>query len=232
MKWDRLWGTLAVLFTIGGYCLASIASSTLLYATDVYSNLGPWKASDLPGALLWLAGAVACFFAGTYFEGGPRRWHGPMSALVGGFILVLIGANAAGVIIPAQAQASRSGYTQSNGVPDRATVTAVNGGGACSSHTCNYETQVSVHLREPVSGEVGSTVYVPALVRYTDGQSIAVAVNPKAPAYAELPGQPYETVGAVIRNGVFGAIALAFGITGIVLGLRMRRREFLLREAR
>lgn len=216
---------LAFLIAIGGYFLASIASSTLLYATSVDSSLGPWKASDITEALLWLAGAIACFAAAVYLEGGPRRWHGPISALVGGLILVAIGAGDASVIIPAHAQAARSTDTQSRGIPDTATVTGVNGGGGCFRHSCNYESQVSVHLRTPVTGEAGSTVYVPALVRYMDGQSIAVVVNPKAPAYSELPGRPYETAGGVIRNGVFDVTALAFGITGVVLGLRMRRHE-------
>lgn len=232
MRRDTLWGMLAFILAVGGYCLASIASSMLLYATSADSNLGPWKASDVGESLLWLAGAVACFVAAVYCEGGPRRWHGPMSALAGGLILVLIGAGNAGVIIPAQAQASRSGSTQSEGVRDRATVTDTFGQGSCSGDSCNYSTQVSVHLRAPVAGEAGSTVYVPALVRYMNGQSIAVVVNRKAPAYSELPGRPYETVGGVIRNGVFDVIALAFGITGLVLGLRMRRQARLPREAR
>lgn len=161
----------------------------------------------------------------VFHPGGPFRRHGPRSAIAGGIILTVIGAGAVAGAFGSHSEAAKSGYTQTHGVADQATVTSVDNEKSCGRHSCHYYAYVTVTLRTAVSGHGSTTVNVPDKVFYTDGQTISVLVDPRDPGYAELPGSPYETDADTVGVALFAALALALGVTGLIRGRRMLVRE-------
>jgi hypothetical protein len=162
-----------------------------------------------------------------------RRRYGPVSTLISAIVFLGIGITAACFAVTTHAEASRSGYTQANGVAGTATVRSVaNYQSSGTRSATTYFAKVTVTLQPPVSGHASAVVNIPGNVSYARGQVISVLVDPADPGYAELPGSPYvtdsTTAGLVISAAVFG-IAGAFGIVSAV---RMRRRQHAWRAIR
>lgn len=163
---------------------------------------------------------------------GVFRRHGPHSALAAGIILTVAGTGLVVAAFVSHAEAAKSSYTQASGVSDLATVTNVDNKQSCGRHSCDYYAYVTVTLRTPVGGHASTVVNVPRNVSYSSGLTLPVLVDPKDPGYAELPGSPYETNGDTAASALFAALTLLLGITGVVRGVRMRRRERAWKAAR
>lgn len=98
---------------------------------------------------------------------------------------------------------------------------------SCGRHggcTTTDSAQVTATLAQPVDGQRSTVVNIPGNVSYTAGQPISILVDPKEPGYAELPGQPYSTSGAVVGVGVLVVILFLAGGAALRRAVRMRRR--------
>jgi hypothetical protein len=97
-----------------------------------------------------------------------------------------------------RAESAQSAYTQAQGVGVQATVVSVQNiqnrthSQSGGSHVF-YTAVVTAALSQPVGGLSQTTVHVPHQVSYAAGQTLSVLVDPQAPGYAELPGQPSVT---------------------------------------
>lgn len=90
------------------------------------------------------------------------------------------------------AQDSKSSFTQNNGIRENATITDVDTEKYYSQYASSTDTYLTVTLPTPVNGRTRTVVNVSYDADYTDGQVIAVLVNPRNPGYAELPGHSYS----------------------------------------
>jgi hypothetical protein len=131
-----------------------------------------------------------------------------------------------------RSESAQSAYTQAHGVSRQATVISVDNI-QHQSHSQNddgtiwYTAEVTASLNPPVSGQSQTTVDVPHQVSYVDGQTIPVLVDPQAPGYAELPGQPNVTGkdwwAALAGGAVCALLACFLGWQAIA---KVRRRRF------
>lgn len=164
----------------------------------------------------WLAGALA------FFRLGRGSGHWTSSALTSGVTLTLAGIMAAFTTHTSYAKSSVSSYTQAHGVVE--SVTAPSSGGTYDSPD-DSRTSFTVSLNKPVKGHSSTAVYTSGFVTFpNDGSSFVIRVDPQDAGYAELPGEPYQTVGETESAAAFAAVALAFGITGLVQSGRARPR--------
>lgn len=97
-----------------------------------------------------------------------------------------------------RAASAQSSYTQAHGVGRQATVVSVqniqNQSHSQSGGTSTWYTAViAAAFSPPVGGLSQTTVHVPHQVSYASGSTVYVLVDPQAPGYAELPGQPSVT---------------------------------------
>lgn len=168
-------------------------------------------------------------FTGGY---GRYRRHGPTSTLIGGIIFVALGLFFVVGTFAAHAGASKSSYTQRNGVADTATVAAVNIHQNQGRYSTTYWATVDATLRTPVGGQATTVVYIPSNVTYLSGQQISVLVDPADPGYSELPGDPYTSGGTVAAFVGVAVVTLALGVSSIVASFRMRARFRRLTQAR
>jgi hypothetical protein len=158
------------------------------------------------------------------------RPAGPVSMSIFSVIMVAVAAFLIFFTFHLRSEGAQSAYTQAHGVESQATVVSVENiqhqshsqsGGTSTFYTAD----ITVTLNPPVGGLSQTTVHVPHSVSYTAGQQVTVLVDPQAPGYAELPGQPnvtkadwYATLGG----------ALVFALVGFFLGwqaLKMIRRR-------
>jgi hypothetical protein len=91
---------------------------------------------------------------------------------------------------------------------------------------------VTVTLQPLASLQViGTTVHVPSQVHYRYGQRITVLVDPSDPGYAELPGEPDATIGAITVPVLAIIISVIAGGFALFSALRLRRLERAWEEA-
>jgi hypothetical protein len=126
------------------------------------------------------------------------------------------------------AQVAESSSTQASEIRENATVTHVDTEQSYSQDGGYYAaTHLTVTLPVPVSGRTSTVVNLPYIANYTDGQVVAVLVNPRDPGYAELPGRPYaegfqmDVIGLVAVFVLVSGAAMTTG--GVRTGLRLRR---------
>lgn len=239
----RRWAPV-ILWGFATYYLGFIAVNRILAGTGVIvEKTEPRGTATIVESFLWLAGTAVCVLfavrslrrARGLSPGQPRRyisatgptvsprWGPPIPALAGGVTFILLGL----VLVFATnqtAEAARSSYTQGNGVLAHATVTHVVNSG-CNGPDCLSSALVTVALDRPVAGRTSTVVHVPYDVPYTNGQPIAVRVDPAEPGYAELPGTPWQTASTVtIGQGVaFGLLVL--GCVVIIQSVWTRLRK-------
>jgi hypothetical protein len=125
------------------------------------------------------------------------------------------------------AQAAGSSYTQANGIRENATVTHVDR--QPDSEDGGYvSTYLTVTLPTPVNGRTSTVVnlsYIDNQGNYTDGQVVAVLVNPRNPGYAELPGQPYAVGPQTVAIGLLAVLSLVCGVAMTIDGVRTSQRR-------
>ena len=167
----------------------------------------------------------------------PARWrglrsrrYGPVSTLVAGLVFAALGVGAAFLAASAFGQAAQSGYTQSSGLTDQASVLRVSNSQdtSCGRYTCTTTdtAQVAATLSQPVGGRSATVISIPDNVSYTVGQAIGVLVDPRDPGYAELPGRPYSTDSAAYGLSAGAALAIVAGAAAVVRAVRLRRRGY------
>jgi len=122
---------------------------------------------------------------------------------------------------------SLSAYTQAHGVRENARIDAVSitcPGGGSNTSRCSSYTELAVTLPRPVRGHTASIVNVHQDPHWTREDTVTVLVDPQAPSYSELPGQPFYSPGsfyaAVAASAGFIVVAIA-----IFLAPRWRRRR-------
>jgi hypothetical protein len=127
-----------------------------------------------------------------------RRPAGPVSLSIFAFILTAMAALLFFFSFHVRAESAQSEYIQAHGMSRQATVISVDNI-QHQSHSQNgtgtvwYTADITASLNPAVGGLSETTVHVPHQVSYSDGQTVPVLVDPRAPGYAELPGQPDVT---------------------------------------
>jgi hypothetical protein len=119
--------------------------------------------------------------------------------------------------------AARTSYTQAHGVRRTARVVSEDAGTGKSPTST-----ATVRLDEPVDGHAVTTVHIQGAPAYSPGTPVTVVVDPRDPAYAELPGSPYSTsaqweIALVIGLAVILVIPFGIGVAYLAV-LRTRRR--------
>lgn len=109
-----------------------------------------------------------------------------------------------------------SSFTQASGVRENATVTNVDTEQAYSTYGASAATYLTVTLPTPVSGRTSAVAKLSYIANYTDGQVVAVLVNPGDPGHAELPGRPYAVWWQTVGLGLFAVYMLRSGVARIM----------------
>jgi hypothetical protein len=154
-----------------------------------------------------------------------RRRNSPVAAAVlsAFFTLATVLVITAGFRL--HAEADLSGYVQAHGLPRSATVISVQNIQHHNRSSTWYTARVTATLSVPVTGQAGTTVYVPGSVSFIPGQTIAVLVDPGQPGYAELPGSRYVDSSQWIISIVVTVILVpldALVIRGTIQTIRKR----------
>ena len=148
------------------------------------------------------------------------RTAGPVSLSIFAAVMIVVGAGLFLFSFHIRSESAQSAYTQAHGVYNQATVVSIENI-AHQSHsqsgpsTTWYTAQLTVTLNPPVGGLSQTTVHVPHSVSYAAGDPVSVLVDPQAPGYAELPGQPSVT-GKDLWAMLGGAAV--FALVGLFLG--------------
>lgn len=149
----------------------------------------------------------------------PRRGrrrpavHSPIAPAI--FTLVLTGIAIASVVSAVQlhGQSDMSAYTQSSGLRRYALVFTVNNIEHQNRSSTWYTAEISAVLAQPVSGHVGTTIYVPYGVSVKAGQLVQVLVDPKQPGHSEFPGARYITTTDWLTSIAVAVVCL--GLAGL-----------------
>lgn len=169
------------------------------------------------------------------FTASPgRRWRGrryrrdtPHSALTATIIFGCLAGLMVVVAIGGFVDAARSDRVQHHGIPAPAFVTDVtstyHSGSRGSPGYTTYN--LVVHLSRPVDGHQQYTIDTPEeSPPAADGVAVSILVDPSDPSYAELAGEPNNTV-AGGWVGVFLAVLLAAGTVGEAVHYRYLRAK-------
>jgi hypothetical protein len=151
-----------------------------------------------------------------------RRRNSPTSSLAGGILVLGFGIVFAVAAFGAHSAASRSSYTQSNGIRDSATVDNVSN--YQSSRSSTTYAAIAATLGKPVDGQWTTVVNIPNNVSYHTGQAISILVDPADPGYSELPGQRFASDGTTVGAAIVSVMGLLAGVGFIVKSFRMRAR--------
>lgn len=244
-----------VIVGLGFALFLAVAVNALLAGLGVVHDTSePRGAKTLVIAVVFLALSAVCAAAAVHFEHGLRghppgrltsqlhaaqartgaRWpiparrrYGPTSMLISGIVFLGLGIAAVVLAFGAHSAASRSSYTQQNGVEDSATVGSVANYQSTGRSQTTYWAMVTATLRTPVNRQRATVVNIPNNVAYRAGQVIPVVVDPADPGYSELPGSPYatdtSTAGLVIGALVFAPVGVASVVSSVRMGARIRR---------
>jgi hypothetical protein len=155
---------------------------------------------------------------------GRRRRYSPTSLLISGVVTLGLGIAFAVVAFGAHSAASKSSYTQSNGVQDVATVDSVSNYQSTGRSSTSYWATVAATLQTPVDGHRATEVNIPNNVNYQAGRVISVVVDPADPGYSEMPGSPDATDGTTAGAAIGAVVFVIAGIGTIVSSFRMRAR--------
>jgi hypothetical protein len=155
---------------------------------------------------------------------GRRRRNSPTSLLIAGIVILGLGIGAIALAIGAHAAASKSSYTQSNGIQDSATVDNVSNYSSSGRGGTTYWASIAATLGRPVDGQWTTVVNIPNNVNYHTGQAISILVDPADPGYSELPGQRYATDSTTAGAAIGSLVGLVIGVATIINSFRMRAR--------
>jgi hypothetical protein len=225
-----------------GYPQSGIGATVVLVVVGGGLGLGAWRVerhvrghhprqdSKVPARIedapdvVWSAAPLSRFER-SQRRSRPYSWVSAAIALV-----ALVGL---AIISPAETASSfskwrRSVFTQSHGIPSTLTVERA----IRIVHTERDGGYYTVHLLgdlfPPVEGRLRTTVYIPNDDKYTDGEHVAVLVDPREPAYAERPGFADFSFAGVVFMTVFTVIIYLSGIlvmVAIIIRYRHRRSE-------
>ena len=228
----------AILVPLGGILLIALlmrgvhhAEHGLRIHTTVarsYTAADPFGAHDDPALPSGPSTASLPPGAGMF-----RRTYSP-----GGFGSGSIGFGvvAAGLVVIAlisHSHAQRSAFVQKHGISTNATVVAVNNTQYCSRHGCHWTASIPVSMAAPVDGVLTPIVHYPGFSELRSGEQVAVLVDPREPAYAELPGHPFTRAWAWIFALVLAAAAAGMALlNGLgLVRVSAHRREHLAQVA-
>lgn len=125
-------------------------------------------------------------------RGRSGRGYGPVGTTVVLLLLIAgMGGGIAGTVVQ-RSEGERSTFVQNSGVRSTATVDNVANNEACGRYGCTYSAAIDVTLARPVGGARTTVVHYPNTSDLSDGETVAVLVDPKQPSYAELPGAPFQ----------------------------------------
>jgi hypothetical protein len=156
-----------------------------------------------------------------------RRRYGPVGLTVG---TLLFGALTIGFAVGAvveHAHASRSAYVQHHGTFVVGTVASVVNTEHCSRGGCHYTAAVAVLLGRRVAGTGSTTVHYPGFSSLVTGEPVQVLVDPKQPAYAEIPGARFTSAANWIVLVILAVIeaGLAYLSARALVHVLAHRRE-------
>lgn len=164
--------------------------------------------------------------------GPPAGWRKPRrrrnSPIVAAVIALIFAGFVAGSIVSAvhlHAEADRSSYVQAHGLVRGATVFKVVNIRHQEKSSSYYTARVTAMILVPVGGKFATTIYVPDSVSYAFGQRIDILVDPRQPAYSELPTLRYVTSGQWISSVVVAVIFAAIGSLFALTAIRAFRRR-------
>ncbi len=156
-----------------------------------------------------------------------RRRYGPLSravvllCLTGGIVACVVGT------VQLHQQGSRSSYVQNHGAFATGTVVSVDNFQYCV-RSCHWTAHIPVTLGSPALGVSTTTVHYHARSYLASGERVSVLVDPRDPAYAELPGYPFTKSSDWIPAGLFALFMAALAAYDAVLLARQlshRRRH-------
>ncbi|HTW97694.1 MAG TPA: DUF3592 domain-containing protein [Acidimicrobiales bacterium] len=139
------------------------------------------------------------------------RRYSPVSASAAIVLFLVVLAISVVSTVAEERDASRSAFTQSNGIPVEATVSSVDDIWHSERYGSGYYTsEIYVVLQRPVDGTRSSTVYYPG--QYSGGSTMPVVVDPDDPSYSEVPGSP-----STARSTWYGLLGLDVVILALLV---------------
>lgn len=148
---------------------------------------------------------------GTRQARQARRTKRAIPAVVAavGFSVLFVMVSTATVVV--HSRADRSAYVQAHGLRENAVVDSVRTITAPAKSGAQDTATLTVTVTSPASGSHRAVAYDPAGTSVKPGSAITVLLDPKQPAYAELPGHPYAPGGqwaqGLLAMAVIGALA-------------------------
>jgi hypothetical protein len=148
--------------------------------------------------------------------GGARQRRAGSGIIAVAILLAAAAGAIAGTAAWAHSVSGQSAYTQAHGVPGRGSVVLVK--------SSLGKSWLEVRLDAPVDDEVSCNLYVPHGASLKPGDHVGVVVDPQAPSYCEIPGDPYgPSEGREIL--AFGIVAALVFSLPVVAGTILRRRR-------
>jgi len=159
--------------------------------------------------------------------GRRRSAHAPVVFAVQALVGIGITIFCLFTTLSAHADADRSAYTQQHGVSETAVADNVQNIASATKHGTTYTNQITVTVRHPKIGTGSATVYGQGMTSVQQGDTVTVLIDPRQPAYAEIPGAPFTTtsgwVMSLIITIVFGLVSILVTRVAVVMILRHRR---------
>ena len=159
---------------------------------------------------------------------GRPAWRvhdSPVTRIVGVVLIAGVVAGLTALTLQLHGQAAQSSYTQHRGLARRATVEAVHQVSHATSTQAWTTYDYDVALARPAGRVTRTVAHDPTqdFQRFDRGDVISVLVDPRQPAYAELPGIPVESPTWFTGPLVLAVIFLALAALIIAEEIRHRR---------
>jgi hypothetical protein len=159
---------------------------------------------------------------------GRPAWRvhdSPVTRIVGVVLIAGVVAGLTALTLQLHGQAAQSSYTQRHGLARRATVEAVHQVSHATSTQAWTTYDYDVALARPAGRVTRTVAHDPTqdFQRFDRGDVISVLVDPRQPAYAELPGIPVESPSWFAGPLVLAVIFLALAALIIAEEIRHRR---------
>ena len=159
---------------------------------------------------------------------GRPAWRvhdSPVTRIVGVVLIAGVVAGLTALTFQLHGQAAQSSYTQHRGLARRATVEAVHQVSHATSTQAWTTYDYDVALARPAGRVTRTVAHDPTqdFQRFDRGDVISVLVDPRQPAYAELPGIPVESPSWFTGPLVLAVIFLALAALIIAEEIRHRR---------
>jgi hypothetical protein len=154
-----------------------------------------------------------------------RIHNSPVTRTVGVVLIAGVVAGLTALTFSLHGQAAQSSYTQHHGLARRATVEAVRPVNHATSTQAWTTYDYDVVLAEPAGPVTRTVAHDPTqdLQRFDQGNVISVLVDPRQPAYAELPGIPVESAAWFAGPLIMAVVFLGVGTLIVTEEIRHRR---------